>query len=90
MELIRQYEEVRAQALGEAITFGAGRGLAVLLHRGLVTWLALCQELLAGGEQRSRALAASSAGRTPLPPGVRGEIVRTLASMVFAAQQEGA
>jgi hypothetical protein len=87
--LARRYEELRAQALGEPATLGTGRGLTLFLRRGLVAWLALCQELLARNEDEPKRRSAWSASPTALPSATQSEVVRALASMALAAAQKG-
>lgn len=87
--LVRRYEELRAQALGEPATLGTGRGLALFLRQGLVAWLALCQELLAHSEDEPRLRSAWSASRPALPSATQSDVVRALASMALAAAQKG-
>lgn len=85
-QLTAHYEAVRAQALGSATPGTTALGLALVLRRGMVAWLAVCGEVLArqpGPSVRSRAAPQTVA------PGVQGEAVRLLAGMALAVVREG-
>jgi hypothetical protein len=86
--LTAQYEALRAQALSGSAAVATPLGLAVLLRRGLVAWLAACIELVpAVASERPRPAVCPSP--VVVPVGVHPEAVRVLASMALAACQKG-
>ena len=82
--LVEAYESLRSYALGDY----KGRaipGLALLLHKGMAAWLEACARWMP--PPPSQADHESSTG-ADLPPGLRGELVVVLTTMVLNHLQE--
>ena len=82
-ELERAYEAVRAQALGAAPQ-RAPRGLAVLLDRGIVAWIAV---YLSSVARTSPAAMSAPPTLALLAPAPRAELASALAEMALASRQ---
>jgi len=78
-ELERQYEALRAQALGEVPTAGA-RGLAVLRRAGLVAWMRACPPEVPSLRQEP-----SGCGLGAPFAGMHGELASVLTEMALGA-----
>jgi hypothetical protein len=87
--LTTQYEALRAQALAGSAAIATPLGLAVLLQRGLVAWVAVCIELVPAASPPDRLRPAVCPPPAVVPIGVHAEAVRVLASMALAACQKG-
>ena len=85
--VVSQYEALRREAL-EMAPFGPrGRGLALLLTRGLPAWLAALTAL--GPSRPGRPLDETPAEPRPrLLPSARTELTTVLAGMVLACTPE--
>ena len=84
-DAVARYEELRKEVLAPSPRTDHGRGLALLLSRGLTTWLrALATVALPLLPLRPLPLAATIGF---VPPDLRREVATLLAAM--ALQQEG-
>jgi tRNA(Met) C34 N-acetyltransferase TmcA len=80
--LVDRYEELRSTALGTTVGTSAIRGLAVLMHKGMATWIQTWSRLI---ETRAMPDSTSKSGQfSPVYP----EVVTMLAEMTMSAARE--
>jgi len=79
--LVERYEELRGGVVGGEAHRG---GRALLMHRGMVSWMEACSVCLPA-VKRSQPCAASMASTGRLPNQVEWEVVRVMAEMAWAA-----
>lgn len=82
--LLVAYESLRGYVLGDC-PGRASPGLALLLHKGMAAWLEACAQWTP--PPQAQADRQSSTG-ADLPPGLRGELVVVLTTMVLSHLQE--
>lgn len=82
--LVEAYESLRGYVLG-GYEGCAGPGLALLLHKGMAAWLRACARWTPLLQPRAELQSSPGAG---LPPGLRGELVVLLTTMVLSHLEE--
>ena len=89
--MCEQYEIVRQDAATPDVRARQGHGLVLLLTRGMPAWLDAVSTLSLPRAQGEHETPARSRGPVlDLPPPVRSEFTRVLASLVLTCAQEGA
>ena len=82
VELERTYEALRAQAVGEVPAF-APRGLALLRHGGVATWMTACPPLVPVSGTELPSIGCQEATLN----GFSEELVRLLTEMALGRQR---
>lgn len=82
--LVEAYESLREYVLGDCEGC-TGPGLALLLHKGMAAWLQACARWTPPPRPRAELRSSPGAG---LPPGLRGELVVLLTTMVLSHLEE--
>ena len=85
-QVCRQYEVVRHDAATQVAFSRQGYGVALLMSRGMPAWLKAISTI----SLPSVVPPPAGSGDLDLPPPVRSEMARVLASLVLARVAEGA
>ena len=84
-----QYERLRAEGL-QGSSGERGHGLALLIGRGMVTWMKALSTLAPGSERSAPSTSPHWAeGGVEIPEAARSELTAVLATLVLGCRQGG-